>query len=89
MMKVVVVWSLRLVDFNSKDMLELFLIGQTCLTNWSDTYTISFINIRKSLMGKVDGVFFDEMVDLIDSFVEYPGTDEDYKTLITNHYSGK
>ena len=59
------------------------------ILDWSDTYTISFINIRKSLKGKVDGVFFDEMVDLIDSFVEYPGTDEEYKTLITNHYSGK
>jgi hypothetical protein len=56
------------------------------ILDWSDTYIISFTNIRKSLKGKVDGVFFDEMVDLIDDFVEYPGTDDEYKKLIEKHY---
>lgn len=54
--------------------------------DWSDTYVISFFNSRNTLKGKVDEVYFDEMVDLIDTFVEYPGSDEEYKQLIENKY---
>ena len=50
---------------------------------FDDTYTIEFLKGRKQeLVKSIEGVYFDEMTDIIDRYVEKSGSDEEYSKLV-------
>lgn len=43
---------------------------------WNDTYTVHIVNQRYTVKESIEGIYFDMLVDMIDSKIEYV---KDYK----------
>ena len=63
--------------------------GETrIILEWSDTYTVQNMEQGKVIKEQQD-VYFDEVTDVVDSFVEYPGSDEEYRDAINKVFNNE
>jgi hypothetical protein len=63
--------------------------GETrIILEWSDTYTVQNMEQGKVIKEQQD-VYFDEVTDVVDSFVEYPGSDEEYRDAVNKVFNNE
>ena len=63
--------------------------GETrIILEWNDTYTVQNMGQGEPIKEQQD-VYFDEVTDVVDSFVEYPGSDEEYRDAINKVFNNE